>query len=174
MPSRQHLVVYALCLTADLATPHVVAEDPPPGSIFPDYSIGKFKTYDASDNKLLVPAEKKNSDREDSNLSPEAQATTASIFFVNNLGNPKRIMFEGVSLFSEKEIRHALECDLKYQAAARPTAETKDLLEMLERRLRDGYRHCGCPDASARELRRKTSGNHCSGARRSALPPRSD
>jgi len=57
-------------------------------------------------------------------------------------------MFEGVSLFPEQELRHALACDLKYQTAVRPSAKPLDLLLMLERRLHDGYQHCGCPDAS--------------------------
>jgi hypothetical protein len=72
------------------------------------------------------------------------------ILKVNELGDPERIVFEGVKLFREKQLRLALACDLKYQAAARPSNKAGDFLDVLERRLLEGYLNSGCPDAEVR------------------------
>ena len=69
------------------------------------------------------------------------------ILKVNNLSDPQRIVFQGLKLFSEQQLRSALACDLKYQAAARPSNDTIEYLAILENRLKQGYLHSGCPDA---------------------------
>ena len=96
----------------------------------------------------------------DTNHALQRNAKVAEdILKVNELGDPQRIVFEGAKLFPEKQLRLALACDLKYQAAARPSNQTGDYLAILEKRLREGYLHSGCPNATvsaSRDDKRKT------------------
>src|SRR5262249_28431081 len=48
------------------------------------------------------------------------------------------------------QLRGKLECDLRYQAAARPSGDLEQFLRVLEERLVAGYRYCGCPEAKVR------------------------
>ena len=69
---------------------------------------------------------------------------------VGNLGDTRTLQFEGLQLFTAAQLRGKLECDLRYQAAARPSGDLEQFLRALEERLVAGYRHCGCPDAKVR------------------------
>jgi hypothetical protein len=86
-------------------------------------------------------------------LTPEAKTAFKEIFFIHELSDPKRLEFEGVKLFPEKQLRIALALDLKYQVAARPSNRTGDFLDTLEKRLREGYLRSGCPDAVVAAMR---------------------
>ena len=69
---------------------------------------------------------------------------------VGNLGDTRTLQFEGLQLFTAAQLRGKLECDLRYQAAARPSGDLEQFLRTLEERLVAGYRHCGCPEAKVR------------------------
>jgi hypothetical protein len=71
----------------------------------------------------------------------------ASKLQVGNLGDVHMIQFEGAQHFSAVQLRSALECDLRYQAAARPSAELPGLVSTIQERLIEGYRNSGCPNA---------------------------
>lgn len=66
---------------------------------------------------------------------------------VEDLGDPKQLQFDGVSLFSAHQLQCALSFDVKYQVAARPTNQLASFLRTIEDRLREGYANSGCPDA---------------------------
>src|SRR3954453_3168557 len=69
---------------------------------------------------------------------------------VGNLSDTRTLQFEGLQLFTAAQLRAKLECDLRYQSAARPSADIEPFLRTLEERLVAGYRHCGCPEAKVR------------------------
>jgi hypothetical protein len=69
---------------------------------------------------------------------------------VGNLGDTRTLQFEGPQLFTAAQLRGKLECDLRYQAAARPSADLAQFLHVVEERVVAGYRYCGCPDAKVR------------------------
>ena len=81
--------------------------------------------------------------------TPVAPANTASRL-VANLGDTRTLQFEGLQLFTAAQLRGKLECDLRYQAAARPSGDLEQFLRVVEERIVAGYRHCGCPDAKVR------------------------
>ena len=155
MPPHRIPITFSICLIAGLVSPQVVAEDViSPGGESEPKAFGEIQPYDTTDNALLGLPKDKNDGDETQNSSrafgPDAIKVYQNALLVNDIGDPKRIVFEGVSMFSEAELRHALACDLKYQAAARPSAKMEDLLITLEQRLREGYLHCGCPDTKVR------------------------
>jgi hypothetical protein len=145
----------AACGGFRVAGDELPAKDHPSPEPFED-----VKPFDLSNR---IPADGRDA-KEPSDAIEKTRATTEpstelnrkvteEIGRVNDLGDPERIVFEGVSLFPESGLRLALGCDLKYQASARPSNETVDLLEMLEKRLTDGYLLAGCPDAKVRASR---------------------
>src|SRR4051794_19314232 len=69
---------------------------------------------------------------------------------VGNLGDTRTVQFEGLQLFTAAQLRGKLECDLRYQAAARPSGDLDHFLRTLEERLVAGYRYCGCQEAKVR------------------------
>src|SRR5436190_12256474 len=69
---------------------------------------------------------------------------------VGNLGDTRTLQFEGLQLFTAAQLRAKLECDLRYQAAARPSGDLEHFLRTLEERLLAGYQHCGSPEAKIR------------------------
>src|SRR5689334_4235817 len=69
---------------------------------------------------------------------------------VGDLGDTRKLQFEGPQLFTAAQLRGKLECDLRYQAAARPSSDLDHFLRVVEERLVAGYRYCGCPDAKVR------------------------
>lgn len=76
--------------------------------------------------------------------------TSAASRSVGGLGDTRALQFDGLQLFTAAQLRGKLECDLRYQAAARPSGDLEHFLRVLEERLVVGYRHCGCPDAKVR------------------------
>src|SRR5256885_3752153 len=74
----------------------------------------------------------------------------ASGQLVDNLGDTRVLKFEGLQLFTAAQLRGKLECDLRYQAAARPSGDLEQFLRTLEERLLAGYQHCGSPEAKIR------------------------
>src|SRR5262245_39754947 len=99
---------------------------------------------------VQIQAEEPDLNRLDLTLPGEsttAGAALTEVLQVGSLADPEKLMFEGVTLFPERELRDALAMDLKYQAAARPSYDTSKYLEILEKRLQDGYLHSGCPNA---------------------------
>lgn len=66
---------------------------------------------------------------------------------VGDPGDVQKIAFDGLRLFTAAQLRSQLECDLQYQAAARPSGELARLIATLEARLLAGYQRSGCPDA---------------------------
>ena len=46
---------------------------------------------------------------------------------VGNLGDTRTLQFEGLQLFTAAQLRGKLECDLRYQAAARPSGDLEPL-----------------------------------------------
>jgi hypothetical protein len=85
--------------------------------------------------------------------TPEAKTAFNEVFYIHELGDPKRLVFEGAQLFTEKQLRSALALDLKYQVAARPSNRSGNFLDTLEKRLREGYLRSGCPDVDVSTLR---------------------
>src|SRR5262245_53766186 len=69
---------------------------------------------------------------------------------VGNLGDTRTLQFDGLQLFTAAQLRGKLECDLRYQAAARPSGDLDQFLRTLEDRVLAGYRYCGCPEAKVR------------------------
>ena len=81
--------------------------------------------------------------------APAASVAPASATgrFVGNLGDTRTLQFDGLQLFIAAQLREQLECDLRYQAAVRPSGNLDQFLRVLEDRIVAGYRHCGCPEA---------------------------
>src|SRR3954470_20833789 len=77
---------------------------------------------------------------------------------VGNLADTRTLQFEGLQLFTAAQLRGKLECDLRYQAAARPSGDLEHFLRVLEERLVAGYRYCGCPEAKVRAVGDEPSG----------------
>jgi hypothetical protein len=69
---------------------------------------------------------------------------------VGNLGDTRTLQFEGSQLFTAAQLRAKLECDLRYQAEARPSGDLEHFMRVLEERLVAGYRYRGCPEAKVR------------------------
>jgi hypothetical protein len=69
---------------------------------------------------------------------------------VGDLGDTRKLQFEGLRLFTPAQLRVKLECDLRYQAAARPSGDLEQFLRTVEDRVLAGYRYCGCPEAKVR------------------------
>ncbi|HEX3600646.1 MAG TPA: hypothetical protein VHU84_10925 [Lacipirellulaceae bacterium] len=67
---------------------------------------------------------------------------------LKDLGDPQRVNFVGNKLFSQDQLRAALAADVRYQAAARPSNDLGSFLRILNERVLEGYRHCGCRDAT--------------------------
>jgi hypothetical protein len=141
----------SVCATGD-EPPSKQQPSPEPFSNLQLFDLSKRGSSDAKDTKKsddAVVQARVDSDqvfKRNSKVSDE-------ILKVNNLGDPERIVFDGVSLFPEQQLRLALACDLKYQAAARPSNDTADFLDALEKRLLEGYLNSGCPDAKVRAWR---------------------
>jgi hypothetical protein len=153
---KTRLYARALCVVAGIAPLLATAQETTRDRIEFAEPFSDIKPYTSADNPLLGSgndasrADKSRSEKPRPFFPSSAGSDAgAAAVVLNGLtkGDPKRIAFTGVQLFSEAELRHALACDLKFQAAARPSAETSKLLEVVEKRLRDGYRHSGCPDA---------------------------
>ncbi len=89
--------------------------------------------------------------------TPVAPANAAGRL-VGNLGDTRTLQFDGLQLFTAAQLRGKLECDLRYQAAARPSGDLEQLLRTLEERLVAGYRHCGCPETKVRAICDEQSG----------------
>lgn len=66
---------------------------------------------------------------------------------VDNLGDPERIEFRGLSQVPVEDIRSALRWDPKFQAAARPSNSAADFLAVLESCVLDGFQSSGFPEA---------------------------
>jgi hypothetical protein len=66
---------------------------------------------------------------------------------LDDMGDPKQLIFQGVALFSEEQLRQALANDLKYQVAARPANDTLHFAATLTERLTEGYWSSGCQNA---------------------------
>src|SRR4051812_27169737 len=90
-------------------------------------------------------------------LAPVAPAN-APARSVGNLGDTRSLQFEGLQRFTAAQLRGKLECDLRYQAAARPSGDLEQFLRILEERLMAGYRHCGCPETKVRATCDEQSG----------------
>jgi hypothetical protein len=85
---------------------------------------------------------------DESPTTPVAPANTGRS--VANLGDTRTLQFDGLQLFTAAQLRGKLECDLRYQAAARPSGDLDQFLRTLEERLVAGYRCCGCPESKVR------------------------
>lgn len=68
---------------------------------------------------------------------------------VGNHGDPSRIQFVGNQAVESRELRSALGFDLDVLLAGHPDAPLDPLLRLLEKRICDGYRHHGYPEAQA-------------------------
>ena len=53
-------------------------------------------------------------------------------------GDVQKIAFDGLRLFTAAQLRSQLECDLQFQAAARPSGELTRLIATLQARLLAG------------------------------------
>ena len=62
---------------------------------------------------------------------------------VGMLGDWQKIEFEGLQEVDADAIRSALAGDLKYQAAARPSASLDEFLKITDERITQGFRHSG-------------------------------
>lgn len=67
---------------------------------------------------------------------------------VGNLGDPERIQFIGNENIESRDLRSALGFDIDVLVAGHPDAPLKELLQLLETRLRDGYHHSGFADVT--------------------------
>jgi len=67
---------------------------------------------------------------------------------VGLVGDPRKVRIDGSLAFHADQITSALATDLTYQAAARPSSDLLDLIEVLEQRVDAGYRHAGYLDAN--------------------------
>ncbi len=99
---------------------------------------------------LLALAATVNCGRADETPTTPVAPANAPSRSVDNLGDTRALQFEGPQLFTTAQLRGKLECDLRYQAAARPSGDLQHFLRVLEERLVAGYRHCGCPEAKVR------------------------
>ena len=75
-----------------------------------------------------------------------AQPNAPSVL-VGDLGDTRKLQFDGLQHFTAAQLRGKLEFDVHYQAAARPSADREQFLRIVEERLLAGYRYCGCPEA---------------------------
>lgn len=66
----------------------------------------------------------------------------------DGLRDVERLDFEGVAAFDVAEIRARLRIDFDIVLAAHPANDLAHYLAVLEKQVRDGYRHCGFPDAA--------------------------
>lgn len=154
------LLVGALCLATGFLTSYLVAEDDQlPDGRTQSEPFGEVKQYSADDNHLLGSSSNRKSetdkadteaDDEDVALIRDEKALIAAYSVETSLDDLRRMVFEGATQFSTDELRYALARDIKYQAAARPSASAFEFLLTLEQRLRAGYLHCGFPDATVR------------------------
>ncbi|MEX2315908.1 MAG: hypothetical protein WD669_02075 [Pirellulales bacterium] len=113
-----------------------IGERPEPFADIPLFPDGGTVPKEASLTEATLPT-----------VGPETRKAVLDVLQVNDLGDPQLLIFEGVSRFSEQQIRLALALDIPYQAAVRPSSDTAEFLDVLEKRLREGYRHSGCPEA---------------------------
>ena len=67
---------------------------------------------------------------------------------IDDMGDPKQLIFQGVALFPEEQLRQALANDLKYQVAARPANDTLHFAATVTERLTEGYWSSGCQNAT--------------------------
>jgi hypothetical protein len=62
---------------------------------------------------------------------------------VADVGDPARVPVEGVQIFTEGDIRRALQTDLDYLVASHLEGTLAECLATIEDRVRAGYRGCG-------------------------------
>jgi hypothetical protein len=99
---------------------------------------------------LLVLAAAVSDARADGVPTAPVAPANAPARVVGGLGDTRKLQFDGLQLFTAAQLRGKLECDLRYQAAARPSGNLDQFLRALEDRLLAGYRYCGCPEAKVR------------------------
>ncbi len=66
--------------------------------------------------------------------------------YVGELGDAKRLAFEGLKTFSAQAVREGLMKDPDFLLAAHPAAPFGGYLEALQKRIRTGYQEAGFPD----------------------------
>src|SRR5687767_2340629 len=59
---------------------------------------------------------------------PTGDPSGASLVNGVDFGDPRRLVFQGLSRFSEGQLKAALACDPEFQMAARPSGRISDLL----------------------------------------------
>jgi hypothetical protein len=99
---------------------------------------------------LLVLAAPASYARAEQALATPIAPANAPARLVDDLGDTRKLQFDGLQLFTAAQLRGKLECDLRYQAAARPSGDLEQFLQVLEDRVLAGYRYCGCPEAKVR------------------------
>jgi hypothetical protein len=132
---RLRLFLSSMFLGAAILAATATGEEPQPAheTILPGLDFSIFG--DAPENEKV------------GKLTPDPDLFK-EISFIHELSDPKRLAFEGAHMFSEEQLRLALAHDLKFQAAARPSNKTVEFLDVLQKRLREGYLRSGCPDVT--------------------------
>lgn len=77
-----------------------------------------------------------------------SQVALADANLVGDIGDTDRIRFVGNETFDAKLLHAALRYDPDILISGHPMALRKELLQLIEQRLGDGYRHSGFPEAT--------------------------
>jgi hypothetical protein len=158
MKTRRILFVAAMLAASILPAPSTTAGDlpskdhpsPEPFSDLQPFELPKQPAKPIAKTKAALPPHNASADSDETKRN---HARLEKILRVNDLGDPERLLFEGNSKFPERQLRWALACDLKYQAAARPSNDIGDFISTLQNRLIEGYEFSGCPHAVAHARR---------------------